>query len=423
MGRLNAKAVFAAVLLLALAVRVAVVLATPDFTPATDAVDYDRHAVAIVTQDSYPASVLAPGGGPTAFRPPGFPLALAAVYEISGTDSDEARWRAGRILEVLLGVIAVALIMLIARRVWGVTAGLLSGAIAAAYPPLLLVGSSLLAESLYIPLVLGAVLAALIHRDSRRPWRWAIVSGLLAGLAALTRSNGVVVLLPLAVLVWTMRPRFSWRAARAPVVLLAAAALTLVPWTVRNAHTLDAFVPVSTQGGFALAGTFNDVARADSRYPGLWVPPDRVPALRDLYDRDVSEAALSGRLRERATDYISDHPDYLVTVALRNTARLLNLDGPGLERYLAGFEAYPRRLAEVSVYAFWLLAAVAVCGAFTRAARRPPVWFWVLPTLMALSSILFLGVTRYRAPADPFVVMLAALALLSARDRLSAARH
>ncbi len=409
-----------AVVVLALVVRLGVIAATPQFVPATDAADYDRHAVSIAVQGSYPSTRLAPDGGPTAFRPPMFPVVLAGVYKVVGVTSESLRWEAGRAAEAILGALAVALICLIALRLLGSAVALLSGAIAAVFPSLLLVGSSLMSEPLYICLVLGAVLAALVHRESAHRWRWAVVTGVLIGLVALTRSNGLGLALPICVLVWNERPRRSWRALRSPLVVLTAAAVTLVPWTVRNAGTLHAFIPISTQSGYALAGTYNDYVRRAPKYPGLWVPPVG-PILALSAGRRLNEAQLSGRLRQQSLDYIRAHPGYLLQVALVNTEALLNLRGPGLERYLAPFESYPRRLAELSVYAWWLLGALALAGAATRAARRLPAAFWACPVILGLASIFFLGATRYRAPADPFVIMLAAVGLVAAWRRMRTA--
>ena len=144
------------------------VLATPGFKAVADSGDFDRIAVSLVNHGSFPRSYVTATGGPTAFRPPLFPIALAGVYELSGTSSASSRWEAGRIFEAVLGAIAVLLIALIADRVFNRRVALVAGAIAAVYPPLWLVGSSLLSESLFIPLLLGAVLAALIYREDRR---------------------------------------------------------------------------------------------------------------------------------------------------------------------------------------------------------------------------------------------------------------
>lgn len=414
-------------LVLALVVRLAVIVATPHFTPQTDAADYDRIAVSLADRGRFPASELAPQGGPTALRPPIFPIALAAVYHVVGVSSKAARWRAGRVLEAVLGTLAVALICLIAWRLWGREVALLSGAIAAVLPPLVLVGSSLMSESLYIPLLLGAVLCALEFRESRtqgsRPrgrWRslWAILTGVLIGLAALTRSNGVVLLVPICLLVWCQRPRRSWRSLRAPIVVLAATILTLVPWTIRNERVLHVFDPIGTESGYALAGTYNSYVQHRTDYPAMWVPP--VAQYRRLIAAHPSanEAQISGGLDTVALHYIAAHPAYPAKVAFWDGVRLLNLSGTGFERSIAQYEAYPAGLAALSVYAFWLLAALALAAVATRAARRAPGAFWGCPLVIFLSSLLFIGATRYRAPADPFVVMLAALGLLGAWGRM-----
>lgn len=407
------------VLAVALALRLGAIAATGDFAPVTDGLDFDRHAVVVAEAGDYPFSAVLPWETETAFRPPAFPLTLAAAYEVVGTGDEEARWLAGRILLALLGTVAVALAALVARRVWGETVGLVTGLLCALHPVLVMVGVSLMSESLYIPLVLGAVLAAL-----RREGLWpAAAAGALAGLAALTRSNGLVLVLPLAWLVWTGRPRRSWAALQRPLLLIAAVLVVLAPWTVRNAVVLDAFVPVSTQGGFALAGTFNEQARNDPRFPALWRPADRVPSLDEAYaDPTRSEPEVSSELRKLAMDYAVEHPGYALEVVAHGTLRLLNLEGPAIERFLAPYEGYPVRLAVGSVYAFWILGLVAAAGATTRLARRAPRALWWVPFLTAASAVLF-GLTRYRSPADPFLAMLAACALVTAAERLLASRR
>src|SRR5207253_2033869 len=78
------------------------------------------------------------------------------------------------------------------------------------YPPLVIVGVSLFSEPLFIAFVLGAVAAALRTRAGPvHALRWAVLSGVFAGLAWLTRSNGFTVLPALCLLVWTARPRLS----------------------------------------------------------------------------------------------------------------------------------------------------------------------------------------------------------------------
>ncbi len=411
---------FAAVLVLALVVRVVVIATTPHFVPATDAADYDRIAVSLADTGGLPSSeYFTVAHGPTAYRPPFFPLVLAGAYKLSGTHDAKARWQAARILEALLGTLAVALIALIALRLWSPGVALTAATIAAIYPPLLLVGSTLLSESLFVPLVLGVVLAALGARDTRR-LRWVALAGVLIGLATLTRGNGIVLLAPVAAMVWTGTPRLSWPALRAPLTLLGVALLTLVPWTIRNQHVLHAFVPLTTESGYALAGTYQSAAQNSSANPAFWLPPRADVARVLAHAPDDNEAQISSALNTVAFDYVKAHPASLLKTAGWSTLRLFNLVGTGFENRLARYESFPRGLTEASVYSFWALALLAIGGAFTRAARGRPRSFWWCPVALLLSTVLLFGTTRYRVPADPFFVMLAAVGLVAAYRRLTA---
>ena len=405
----------ATVVALALVIRIGVVIATPHYQARTDAADFDRLGVALADHGHYPQSSEWAPHGPTAFRPPLFPAALAAVYKVVGTGSAHDRWTAGRLLEAVLGALSAGLTCLIATRIWGPAIGLVAGALAAIDPPLLLVGSSLLSESLFIPLVLGAVLAALAFRTDAR-LRWAGLSGVLVGCAALTRGNGLVLVIPLAFLVWNQRPRR--RAAGAPALLLATAILTVLPWTVRNYVEFHRLVPLSTEGGYALAGTYNAATQNRPGFEAVWYPPLGQMRALAAADPRINEAQVSAHLQSEGLHYIEHHPASVLKTGYLSARRLLNVEGPLLEEVFAYGEGYPLRLAQYSVYAFWVVLALALAGALTRAARRAPSAFWWSPALILLSTVFFEGLTRYRSPADPFFLMLAALALVEGARRL-----
>jgi 4-amino-4-deoxy-L-arabinose transferase-like glycosyltransferase len=402
----------AVIVALALVVRVIVIIATPHFTPATDAREYDRTAVSLVTRGGFAPSTATFHGGPTAIHPPLFPVVLAGVYKVVGVGSTSARWVAGRALEAILGALAVWLICLIGIRLFGAAAGLLAGGIAAVYPPLVLVGSTLMTEPLFIVLILGAVLAALEHRESAHRLRWAILSGVLIGASALTRGNGIVVAIPLVFLVWNDRPRRSWRSLQAPLALLAALALTLVPWTIRNLHAFHQLVPVTDETGYAIGGTYDSVSQSLSRYPAIWLPPFAEIQRIDASDPTINEADMSSRLGSDGLRYIGEHPGSLLKTAYWNMRRLLDVS-PGFERWFASSESYPPELAVVSSYVFWLLLAGVAAGLFSSAVRRraraAPAALWWCPVVVVLVAIPFMGSTRYRSPADPFLVLAAGL--------------
>jgi 4-amino-4-deoxy-L-arabinose transferase-like glycosyltransferase len=296
-------------------------------------------------------------------------------------------------------------------RLWPRRVALVAAGLASVSPPLVMVGSaSLLSESLFIPFVLAATWTALRFREDRR-MRWAVGTGALIGAAALTRANGVFLVIPIGFLVWVKRPRFSPRALVSPLAVLAAAIVVLVPWTIRNAQVFHRFVPLDTGTGYTLAGTFNATVQTNEhRFPAMWVMPQA--HVQQLYASSphANEASVSAHLTSEALSYIRAHPVSVFKTLYWNTVRMLDLT-PSAERFFAPYEVYPTWLAMLSVYEFWALLPLCVAGAFCRSTRAVPRAFWGIPLTLYLTGVLVLGLTRGRSPLDPFLLILAAIAL------------
>jgi 4-amino-4-deoxy-L-arabinose transferase-like glycosyltransferase len=407
-------------LALALVVRLGYVAATPGYQAIHDAHDYDLHARSIAAGHGF-ARIGAGPSGQTAFRPPGYPYLLAGVYALSGVERAKTSRRllAGRVANALVGTVIVALIGVLAARLFDRRVALAAMALGAVYLPLVLVGGSLMSEPLFAALLLGALAAALHHRRSAHRCRWALLAGVLGGLAILTRANAAIILAPLAVAVWDARPRWSWRALAPPAVLVVTALGTVAPWTIRNAVVLDGFVPVSTQLGTALAGTYNDVARTDREHPASWRSLRRVPDYQELVRRwrQIPEPVLEGKLRAAALRYATHHPAYVAEVAFWNTVRMLDLAGMSWSRHTASTISVGAGWADAGVVCFWIFTALAVAGAVTSRGRRTPGHVAAVPALLLLSVVFLVFETpRYRTGIDPFVVMLASVALLAGWD-------
>jgi hypothetical protein len=150
----------------------------------------------------------------------------------------------------------------------------------------------------------------------------------------------------------------------------------------------------------------------------MWTPPVAELATLRRIATNKNELQISDRLNTMALDYIKAHPGYVAKVALWSTIRLFNLSGTRFELSIAPYEVYPRWLVSLSVYTFWALGLLAIAGAFARAARRVPWAVWGCPLAMLLPTVFIIGATRYRSPADPFFVMLAALAVIEAWRRV-----
>ncbi|MEJ7790171.1 MAG: glycosyltransferase family 39 protein [Thermoleophilaceae bacterium] len=418
-----ARRLILGVVFLALLLRLGAVAATTEFAPGTDAADFDRQAISIAAGHGYPPTAVAGAGGPSAFRPPGLPYLLAGTYAVVGVDSERRRWTAGRVVEAVLGAATVGLIGLLALALWGAAPAVAASALAAVYPPFLLIESSLTSETLFLPLVVGSVLAMLHYRSSRR-LRWAILAGAVAGLAGLTRSNGLILLIPLAAGALTA---FPWRSRAAVAGVLAtilAGLLAISPWTIRNAVVMDAFVPVTTQAGYGLAGAYNDSARNDENQPAAWRPPTVDPAYRAIIeDPALNEVQVERRLRSESWKFIASHPEHVARAGLMNALRLAILRDREIERLGAADLGMNPTLSNASVYSFWAVALLAIAGLFNATVRRTPAFVWATPVLLLLTTVFIAAWTRYRIPADPFLVALAGLGAFQVAEVLRRLRR
>jgi hypothetical protein len=100
---------------------------------------------------------------------------------------------------------------------------------------------------------------------------------------------------------------------------------------------------------------------------------------------------------------------------------MLDLGGMDWSIHTASTISVGKRVAVLGVICFWIYFVLAVIGAFDARARAAPLWVWAVPLLMYLSVVFLVVETpRYRTAIDPFIVLLAALAVTRyARSRPS----
>jgi 4-amino-4-deoxy-L-arabinose transferase-like glycosyltransferase len=422
-GAIPRRALFVviAILIGAMALRVGYVLATPGYTPGHDDRAFDTLAVGVSQSGAYPDV----NGHATAYRPPGYTYVLAGVYAVSGTGHD--RLTAARLFQALVGTAVVGLLGLLAFRIFGWRAGVVALLLSAFYPPMIVVGGALMSELQAVFLELASLLAVLAWSRTHL-WRWVGITGFLAGALMLTRSNGFVVVIALAVglAIGTGKGRplpGIDRLKRCGVsrlfpagAALAIALAVVAPWTVRNAAVMHSFIPVSDELGGTLAGTYNPVSAADKAQPGYWHLLDEIPQ----YDQQTRvlargpEAPFQNRLLHLALDYVGHHPLYVAKVGLYNTLRLADLHGLANDRYTATLVGVTStRWADATVIGFWVVLPLAVMGVIVSGVRRRvPGFVWLEAALLFLSIVFVSSETpRLRLPLDPLLILLAAGAI------------
>jgi 4-amino-4-deoxy-L-arabinose transferase-like glycosyltransferase len=399
-------------LLLAAGLRIGYVLYSSDYIPRGDAHSYDMLARSLAGGHGWPGKQFG-----WAYRPPGYPFFLAGLYDLIGIPRGDDVTTV-RIVQAILGTVTVLLVGLLARELWGRAAMLVALGLAALSFSLAVVGDSLLTESLFTPLVLAATLCALRSRRASFRYGWILAAALFAGMASLTRTNGMILAPALAAVVWSTKPHLRPRSLAAPIVFLLAMAATIAPWTIRNAVFLHAFVPVSVETGPTLAGTYN-AAAASREWRWQLVYPN--------YRSITTNKHLTGPERDSkytsaVLSYIGRHPYAVPEVVFWNTVRLLDLGGQEVYHKTASTDTEAAgSTADAIAYEFWGFAALAIIGILSGAARGTPRSLWLVPLALWLSvALVTAGTPRFRSALEPFVIGLAATGVLAVGRTLGA---
>jgi hypothetical protein len=123
--------------------------------------------------------------------------------------------------------------------------------------------------------------------------------------------------------------------------------------------------------------------------------------------------------RDRAFDYIRSHKPRAVVVAFARVGRTWSVFRPwDMVSYNKG-EGREGWVTILGLIAFYPLLVGAIAGWVVMRRRRRRVWPLLVPALIVtIASAATYGQTRFRVPAEPSIVVLAAIAIaaLVARD-------
>ena len=408
-----------AVVVLALAARLVFVAVGPGWElesiPGGDPLEF--HEIAVSIADGQGFSRPWPGGGPdagairpTAIRAPLWPLLLAALYRGIGVDPT-----AGRLLLCVIDAVTCSLVLVLGRRLVSLRVGVVAGLVTALSPALWVSTVSLMSEAVFTFLLVANVLAVARWADEPSSRR-AAVAGLAIGSATLARPNGLVVGAVVAswvlVVAWRRTGRAS--ALRAMAALAAGAAIIVGPWIAYAAAHYGRPVPVTSMGGAVVGGTYRS-SMLDTTRPD-WGGWDVVHVL-DVLGRSEDEAAFDGALQRDARSWVREHPVGALRLVGLRMLRYLDLYWRLDDRVVTETPTRWRTFNAVVVVTWWITALAAYVG-LVRAARAGALRRFgpsVLVVLsLAASGFFLVAATRYRAPAEPFVAILAAVGLVGA---------
>jgi 4-amino-4-deoxy-L-arabinose transferase-like glycosyltransferase len=393
---------------LALVLRAAWVLVygrtEPMDSGVNDATFYQFAAASLAQGDGYQGLEFEP----TAGWPPGFPFAVSLLYRVFGNHVG-----LGLALNVALGTATAVLLYMVVDRSFGRREARVAGVLFAILPGPLYMTGLFLSETAFIFVLVGFL--ALVVLVPERGWKPALL-GVALGLAALTRGEGfLMVAIPLAAW-WGTLPRAAWL--RRAAVVVGIMALTVAPWTVRNAVQLDAFVPVSNNANWTLASGHGPNANGGE----VQTPPD--------WGTGDTESEGARDIRRKAIDWALAHPLKELGLIPRRLMALNQGSGGSIGWLNAGSRSQ-WQLGTSSILVFGPLADA--CGFFLlfatlaslialgprRLWRTHPALRGILAYLalcLVNYGVVYYGQWRYRLPMEPFMILLATPLLVQVWD-------
>lgn len=217
-------------------------------------------------------------------RSVGYPLSLAAVFATFGPNP-----MAVAAIQHVLGVLTVALTYALGRLSFGRWVGFGAALLVAISGPQLAYEHTLMAEA-PSTLLLVALAVVLIRATRATTHRWALLAGVLLGLAVLIKPAAQA-LLPLGLFFASLRPGSTHQRLVSTGALVAAFALVVSPWMLRNLAVNGSLSAGGRLGQTLLASTARH-SRGIFVFDGATVPPEPDPTR--LAARRIVQAGIDG---------------------------------------------------------------------------------------------------------------------------------
>jgi hypothetical protein len=363
---------------------------------------------------------------PSAYYPPGYVLSLwpffwAAYHSPVLSHVQHVEIPIVAALNILWQVLSITMAFFIARRVTGRSiAGYVAAGALALWPNLIFHTAVALTESLFLCLLLAALLPIVFGWWSTR---WMIVTGVLLGAATLTRPVSLPVF-PALFIVFVVG-KVGWkRAMRDTAVVAACAFAVLLPWMIRNSIVMHEFT-MSTNTGDNLCMSRRVHGTGAFEFPNPRCDPPQFDSL----ERPEFETERDAWGRKLAIDFVKEHPGEELHLVFRRLGATFQDDADGL----AAVESYgddpfmshgTRELLRTTATAYGALAGilgVAGLAVLLARGRTPAAVVLVLTGVgMLIPPIVFFGDPRFHVPAVPIVAIgvgVLATALPSRRGR------
>jgi 4-amino-4-deoxy-L-arabinose transferase-like glycosyltransferase len=334
-------------------------------------------------------------------------------------------WPVVGLAQILVAVATAWLVYELGRRWVSHAAGIVAALLTTLHPYAIWHDVHVNREILDGLLAAAVVLCTLVLLE-RRTYAAAALLGAVLGVAIL--GNVRLTLLPAVLLGFLL---WCWRADRRSLALagvsVAATALVVLPWVVRNHEAVGCFAVTTDSRALWEA---NSPRTLETLRNGGWIdnvplPPEFPPSAQDAgreYRRHgrivrVDECRQMRFYRSEVLEFWREHPGEKAKLAAQASVMLWSpkVLPPDTKGDSAGWLVDLRTWVEpLYMLPLFLLAAFG----FFRVSRRLAVLMALLLGYQWAMAMIFVGATRYRVPWDFVIALLAAAALLDLLARL-----
>lgn len=320
-------------------------------------------------------------------------LTLAGIYFIFGYEPLVAR-----LLFSILGVGVVALIYLLARRLFGEKIAFLSGIIAAAYSYLIFYSATLVTETPFIFFMLLAILKAHDLRHSSRTIDWVIL-GLSLSLAILFRM-AVVFFVPFLIL-WIMfeKRKFVLKSLIPFAIIFA----SLLPFTIHNYRLWGRFLLLEAQFGHVFWNGNNPGHEGNFHPYRVFPIPKEVLASRN-------DAEINSRLLRMGIHNVIEDPVHFTKLTLTRLREFFTF-------WPTHDSSLPANLLRI-ISSGIMLPFAAVGLYLSRRKWRDLLPFYLFMLIHTGVYSVSWTMIRYRIPLDAILIAFSALAIISLYEKV-----
>jgi 4-amino-4-deoxy-L-arabinose transferase-like glycosyltransferase len=366
-------------------------------------------------------------GEPSAYTQPLYGFFLVPLYAVGGR-----HWLVVGIAQIALALATALLVYTLGRRYVSPAAGVIAAVATTLSPYLVWHDVHVNREIVDQPLAVGIVFLALLLAERPR-LGLAVALGAVCGLAIL--GNARLAAVPLLVAAFALvcwRGSIGQRELGLAVAVVAAAAVTLTPWVVRNSVSVGCAAVTTDARALWKA---NNEQTYDLLASGQWIdavegPPGAPPTPEEAFGIyrahgtriEVDECEQMRYYQRLTREFLREHPGEKARLMGQAVGMLWN---PRVTQT----EGRPGADGLRDVGREWAMAAFAI-GLFVLAVpglrllpRAVGVLAVALLLYQTLTAMLFLGATRYRVPWDFLLALAAAATLLNLHERIRARRR